>query len=649
MIKLITNQLLLFNDISLGTTEECLDWCKNQQEIEVDTETIKSYLEGGLFTLQLGNKDTQFVIDCTTIDVRLFKHVLEDPNKVKLFWNAKYDMKYFLYFGIHVTNVYDGFLAECILTTGYEDRELSLGACAKSYVGVELDKSIRGILHKEGLTNRVIKYAAEDVMYLGEIKKKQMEKIIQEELEMTLELENKFVEVLAEIEYKGFKIDQIKWLEIEGENKRRLDNQLIVLDQWILDNNIVEYIDNQMDLFSTQKRAKTRIQRGKKVKHLFSSAKDTIKFLKHLGVDTKVVDKKTKKEKDSCEAKHIKKFINQCSFIKPYIAYKEIDKLISTYGKKFLKNLSKVDNRLHSEFWQILDTGRVSSTKPNIQNIPSRGDYGPKLRACFVPEEGNILVINDYSAQEPRVTADKCEDENLINFFLTGDGDIHSMVASKMFTVIEGKEMVVTKSDKKRRDVGKILGLKMDYGGSAYTIKDELGVSEEEAQKFVDAYFNAFPKKRQLFDKAANKLKEKGYLIIDNVTKRRWYADFWNYWKELDNKRPDLEKSDWKVYYILKGKLERNASNYPTQGTSASMSKLAAIRIHREFRKRGWDFIKDAGIVNIVHDEIVTECRVEISEEVAKITQEKMEEAGRVFCPRVPMEAHSDIAPYWRK
>jgi DNA polymerase I len=666
MIKLITNQLTLFNvfspdsGIEKGTVEECLEWCNSQTEIEVDTETTGfDPLLCDVLTLQLGNKDIQFVIDVSTVDIRQFRGPLEDTTKTKLFWNAKFDCKFLMKYGIIVTNVYDGFLAECVLTTGIENRQLSLGANANKYLGKDLDKEVRGLIHKEKLSIRVIKYAAEDVEHLGKIKDLQMAKIIDLGLERTLELENKFIEVLAAIEFKGFKVDRSAWKELIKESETKLISQQAILDQWILNNKEAEaYVDKQMNLFATERVARTRIVKAKKMHYLFSSPKETIEFLKHIGIDTTVQDKKTGKMKDSCEAKHIKKFVKKSSFIPLYIAYKEVEKLLSTYGESFLQNLSPVDGRLHCEFWPILDTGRISSKEPNLQNIPSKGDMGPRIRRCFVPDDGNKLIINDYSAQEPRVTADKCGDPALIDFFLNDGGDIHSLVASKMFTVINGVETEV-KNEKnhpnfKLRQIGKVIGLKLDYGGTAYTLKHDLGGTEAEAQAFIDAYYAAFPLKKQYFNRAIKDAFDKGYILIDSITNRKCFIEYFEHFKALDTRlkeanqyreKPNFTKAEWRDYFMMKGKIERNAMNYPIQGTSASMSKLAAIWIYREFKQKNLK----AWIVNLIHDEIVTECEASIVKEVAQITRRCMEAAGKYFCKTVPMVAESDISDYWRK
>lgn len=247
-----------------------------------------------------------------------------------------------------------------------------------------------------------------------------------------------------------------------------------------------------------------------------------------------------------------------------------------------------------------------------------------------------------------RVLADVCQDENLVNLFLEGDGDTHTLVAEKMFSVIEGKPIKIEKKDP-RRQVGKILNLKLNYGGSAYTVKDDLGVSEEEAQKFIDALEQAFPTKQKYFEKVIKETFDKGYILVDNVTRRKVFIpDFERFRQmQLDAKNPKIvkEKSFWSEYYRFKGTYERASKNYPIQGLSGSMTKLAGIYLYDNLKEL--NLLNNTKIVNLVHDEIVVETTPENTELVSKLVSESMEKAGKVFCKTVPMIAEAVISKYW--
>lgn len=216
MVYLVTtNQELFKSDTyTIITKEEAYNKIAECGVIELDTETTGLDPHTcQIITQQFGTENDQFVIDNKTIDPMYFKPILES-NKLFILQNAKFDLKFFLKLGINIKNVYDTFLVECILTTGLEDRKLGLDALAMKYCGAVLDKSIRGGIHREGLTTRVVKYCADDVTYLKQIMDKQMEQVRKYNLENVVRLENQVTRVFAKMEYTGISINKIKWLEI---------------------------------------------------------------------------------------------------------------------------------------------------------------------------------------------------------------------------------------------------------------------------------------------------------------------------------------------------------------------------------------------------------------------------------------------------
>ncbi len=373
---------------------------------------------------------------------------------------------------------------------------------------------------------------------------------------------------------------------------------------------------------------------------------------KKVGI-TQAQDKKTGKIKHTCEEKNIGKYKKKFSFLKLYFKYKAVAKEVSTYGINFLSNVNKTTGRIHSNYWQIVSTGRISSNNPNLQNIPAKieSDGSQPFRECFRGYKNNILLVADYSQQEPRVTADKCKDPALIEFYLTGDGDTHSMVSSKMFSVIEGKEVIIKKGDP-RRQIGKVLNLKLDYGGSAYTVKDDLNTTETEAQVFINALIKAFPEKKKYFDNTFKKSLQQGYILIDDITKRKSFSEDFETLKKytdvlerMNKNKEDKSGFNWSEFYKIKGKIQRNSQNYPIQGTSGSMTKLAAIYLKRELIKK--QLYEKVWIVNLVHDEIVVETSEKYSKEVSALITLCMEKAGKVFCKTIPMIAETVKSKYW--
>lgn len=312
----------------------------------------------------------------------------------------------------------------------------------------------------------------------------------------------------------------------------------------------------------------------------------------------------------------------------------------------------------------------------NLLNIPAKGKIGEKIRAAFVAKPGYKLIINDFSSQEPKYTADKCGDPALVDFHINGDGDPHSLTANKMFTLMLGEQTNISKDNpyviyrgKKvnARQIGKVVTLKTDYGATAYTVKDDLGESQEVAQTFIDALENAFPLKKKYFEEKIAETFRNGYILIDNITNRKAFIDRWEEFKSLEAEinskrfkekyyylRDTLNEDSFKAtpeykrksyYNKWRSSIERDSKNYPIQGGCAGISKLAGIWMDREFRKRKLD----AYLVNFIYDEWVVECEKSIAQEVAAITQDCMERAGKVFCKTVPMVAIPDISDYWRK
>lgn len=624
-----------------STMEKLIEWLRTKKSIGVDTETegLMNF-KNKVIMLQIGNKEDQWVIDTRCTDVSVLKLFFEDNTISKLFWNAKFDVNFLRFtFGWRVKRIHDCFLAECVLTTGLIGPDRSLKAAAIKYCKKELNKGERGKfvgLNGSAYTLSQINYGAEDVAFLHDIKDAQQKLLDEYDLNISLNLENAFVEVLANVEYSGFKLDKDKWKALARVNDAKYFKALKQLDAYVLSEpKLKRYKDIQIDMFSTE--VETTIE--------WSSPSQVVRLMNSLGIETKIPDKKTGVMKDSVDAKHLSKFKTLFPIIPLYLDYKEHEKNVNTYGDNFLSNINPITGRIHSSFWQVLDTGRISSVGPNLQNIPA----DEETRSCFVSEEGSILTISDYSSQEPRVTADKCLDPSLVEFFTNGDGDMHSLVATKMYTVINGKETIVNKvnENKHLRQIGKILGLKLDYGGSAWTVKDDLGVSQEEAQKFIDAYFAAFPGKKAYFKSAVDQALRDGYILLNTVTKRRSWCDNFEWIKECRANYHTLDKVTRSTYFKRKGSLERNAQNYPIQGTAADMTKTACILIHQTLAACGLSDIIE--IVALVHDEIVTEEPLAYQAQAEEIVKEAMIQAGKLYCKTVSMKVEPNSCLFWQK
>lgn len=444
MIYLVTNNIQLFDneDYVILSKEDAFRTLREHKSIELDTETTGlSEHNCVLLTQQFGIKDKQFVIDNKTIDPLYFKSILEDREREFILQNAKFDLKFFLKYGINIKNVWDTFLAECVLTTGLDDRELGLDALALKYCGITLDKSIRAKIHIEGLTNRVVRYCADDVTYLTKIKEAQEIKLKEFKLENVMDLENKVVRVFAKMEHVGVSINKEKWSEVaklteEGtlEYEKSLDN--IVINEPKLKSFVPRY--TQVNLFGFDERT---------LDINWGSSQQKLKILKTLGFKT-----------ETTGDRFLQVNKNRHPLIKQIIEYNKYNKLASSFGNKFLKFVNKNTNRIHCDIWQILKTGRISVSDPNLNQIPSKGELGKKIRSCFIPKEGYKIVGGDFSGMELRIIAEFSKDPLWLNAFNNGE-DLHSVLCSKTFDIpiTDVKKPFPKKPDITYRDIQKTI------------------------------------------------------------------------------------------------------------------------------------------------------------------------------------------------
>lgn len=662
MIYYITGQTVLENsclpeDMQLASLQDCLDYFKDKLVIQVDTETefckwngnrLPDPYTSNVLCIQLGDNLNQFVIDKNTIDITPLFPLFENESIVKIFCNAFFDLRFFHHWKVNIKNVYDIFLVECILNRGkiLPEGFRSLENMALRYADIQLNKDIRGQIHWRGLDVQVIRYAAEDVAYMEIIQDAQLLELKKHELSVYALWENRYVIDLSRMSYHGFKVNSNSWHKVKLENESKLRKLYDDLEQFVInDPTLARYVD--YTLF------------GNNCKINWRSSKQVIPFLNSIGVETLFRDKKTGIMKDTVDIKQLKKQKHKHSILKIYIEYKEIEKEISTYGEKFLiENLNQVTRRIHSEFFQILDTGRISSNKPNLQNIPASDNEGNPhpLRKCFEADKNNVLIVADYSQQEPRVTADYSQDPYLIDFILNGDGDSHSLISTMISEYLLGEHQVINKKNnpivpkygKKIRDIGKMINLGKDYGKTAFSIKDDLGITQEEAQKLLDIIDATTPEKIKYFKQWQNFVEQNGYVITDNVIGSKTWFPYYNEYLSVKAIPEGLRKKEERSkFYKLKGQMDRFAQNNRIQGTSALITKLAHISINNTFDSKQFEF--KPIIVNCVHDEIVVECNEKDKDLVAKIMQSCMEEAGSYFCKTIPMIAEPEINKQWIK
>ena len=295
--------------------------------------------------------------------------------------------------------------------------------------------------------------------------------------------------------------------------------------------------------------------------------------------------------------------------VEEVLQYRQYAKFRSTYCDGLLKVIAP-DGRIHTSFQMtVTATGRLSSTEPNLQNIPTRTQLGSEFRRMFVPADGCVLVDADYSQIELRLLAHIADDEAMKQAFLTGE-DIHTVTAAQVFGVPSDQ---VTKQ---MRSHAKAVNFGIVYGISAFSLAQDIGVPVYEAKEYIETYFERFPGIRRYMDEVVAQAKERGY--VETLMHRR-------------RALPELTASNFNTRSFG----ERVARNMPIQGTAADVIKLAMVRVDERLHKENLK----AKLILQVHDELIVECPEEEKETVARLLTEEMEGAVHLSVP-LTAEAH---------
>ena len=771
MIYLISNQKSLFktdlySEISFEEAKEAL-W--KLKVIQFDTETMGlDVFTKPLLCYQLGNKENQYVFDQSSYSIVLFKELFESEDVLIIGHNLLFDLRYLYYYNIWPKNVYDTMLAEQIIWLGIERRAIepneyisegykfpylvknrkvapfeeyyefscSLKAVGQNRLGIELDKTVRGMIVKVGLTPQVIQYAGTDVMYLEDIKDSQQIDIDREELQKAVDLENEFVKVLAYIEFCGVKLDINKWKAKMAKDKARLDKTISILNNIVLEyfynhsgntrnkTIIAEHIVDTQWLHTEEDLKKYKIYLHspyKKPKRYYtkpsgidevgllyceeveisypfveqnlqgdlftgfddrphctlnwSSSKQLIPFFEFMGFNVEIFDKKERKKKKSVAAEVIKSQRNiNPELADAYAEFKKAEKVCDSFGEKWLKAINQVTKRIHADFHQIgTTTSRLSSgggdSAVNVQQIPRDAE----TRACFVAEEGNLWISEDYQSQESRLLASVANDAAMLHIYEPGEcADMHALVAYMSYPNIIPRETNIADIAslyKEWRQKAKSIEFCINYGGTDATMVQNNGLDPAEAKEIYAAYMKGFPGVEKYQKYCRKEVIDKGYILMNPVTGHRAHIEDWNNkWVKIRNftRQPGW----WEEYQRMKftepyskevhwlGQWNRNKSdfekasiNYRIQNRGAMCTKLSGILLFKWIVKNNLQNI--VKICLQVHDEWNLECPKEMAEEVASILQQCMEKGAKPFCTRLPLSSDlsrlkdGSIPNYW--
>jgi DNA polymerase-1 len=440
-----------------------------------------------------------------------------------------------------------------------------------SLLGPEKDEILEGLCRQLESVRRLYELLNPKIDQLGLRK-------LYEEIELPL------VPVLADMELAGIKVDRAMLQKMSGTMEKQLSD---------LTNRIYQSAGMEFNINSTKQLGEVLFEK--------------------LNLPNK---KKTRKTGGySTEQAVLEELAQTYELPKLILEYRQVAKLKSTYVDALPALINSKTGRVHTSFNQTgAATGRLSSSDPNLQNIPIRSELGKLIRGAFVPERGNLLISADYSQVELRVLAHLSEDPVLVNAFNAGE-DIHDRTAREVFSEAE----LQNAAECRRR--AKVINFGIVYGLSAFGLSQNLGISREEAQAFIDAYFRRYCGVRAWLDKTLEDVRRQGYV-------RTLFGRI--------RQIPDILSRDYNLRHFA----ERTAVNSPIQGTAADIIKIAMIRIHRALQSRHLS----AKILLQVHDELVLEVPEAEAEATRNVVKEEMEGAAGL---RVPLKVELNVADNW--
>ena len=629
MIYFISNTQSISSSFKSATIEDVVEYCKDKEVLGVDTETEGfDFTSKKMIMFQIGDANNQYIIDTRFISIEPLRDIMESSEIIKIFHNAKFDYKFIKkWSGITCEGIYDTFLVELVISCG-KSLGYGLKDLCERYLNVTLNKEVRNLfigLTGQPFTDDQIIYGAKDVEYLCKIKDLQLPTIQQYKLENVVALENEVVKSFADMEYNGLDLDAEEWKKLEDLNADKSDLLLINLDLMLTEDHrlkkfVAKYI--QADMF-------TNIKDIRKVNVKWTSPKQVLKVFQTL------IPKL-----DNVNGKEMYKYRFKFDIINTYVEYKEAMKLCTSYGDAFFKNL-KGDNKIHTNFHQILDTGRVSSSKPNMQQIP--GDN--RFRNCFIAPKGWSFVSADYSSQELNVIAFGSKDPVWLKALEEGQ-DLHSTCAELVYgdqwltsgeddcAYLSRKAKCNCPTHKKLRTNVKTINFGLAYGMGPNKLADTLNISIDDAKLLIEEYFKAFPAIKGFLEKLGNFGKKYGYIkTFPPYNRKRWFTNW--YPRIWDNKSSSMEL----------GSIERASKNTPIQGASADMTKKALILI-RDYISL-YDF--PAKIVMTVHDQIDTICKNDQIKNWSIIIKQLMEEAALEIVTNGLLKAEVSVSKCWEK
>ena len=523
--------------------------------------------------------------------VNEFKEVLENPTTLKVGQNIKYDMTVLSNYGVEVQGpMFDTMIAHYVLQPELRHNMDYLAEIYLHYQTIHIEELIGSKGKNQGnmrdlSPEAVCNYACEDADITLQLKE-----VLEKELKdngadrLFYDIEMPLVPVLAYMERNGVCVDT----EALKETSRHFTARMKQIEE-----EVHQMAGMEFNISSPKQVGEV----------LFDKLKITDKA------------KKTKTGQYVTSEEVLESLKNKHQIVEKILDYRGLKKLLSTYIDALPQLINPRTGKIHTSFNQtVTATGRLSSSNPNLQNIPIRNEDGKEIRKAFIPEEGCEFFSADYSQIELRIMAHLSGDKNMIEAFQEGD-DIHASTASKVYKI--GLDEVT----REQRSKAKTANFGIIYGISVFGLAERMNVPRSEAKELIEGYFQTYPQVKEYMDMSIAKARENGY--IETIFGRKRFL-------------PDISSHN----AVVRGYAERNAINAPIQGSAADIIKVAMINIYRRFK----DENIHSKMILQVHDELNFSVYPEEKEKVQHIVIEEMEKA---YAMQVPLRADCGWGSNW--
>ena len=579
-------------------TEEIIKLIKEQKELIFYISTEEDKNENKIIKEKItgisvyNNKENEsYYLDLDEKQVLEFKEILENKEIKKVSTDLTKIYILLRQVGIEIKGIdYDISIATYILNP--TNNKLKIENLIEQYLEIDVSKYINKEENQqinlfESIEKDNSKQEKEKYMLyayaISEIRKMTLRKLKEtNSLELFTNIDMPTIEVLSDMQWNGIYLDEDELNEFGKELTKKIETITKI---------IYEMAGEEFNINSPKQLGeilfeKMKLPVIKKTKSGYSTDVDVLEKLK-----------------------------KEDPIIEQILEYRQLNKLNSTYIEGLKPYINSKTKRIHSFFHQsITATGRISSTEPNLQNIPTRFELGKRIRKAFKPEEGKVYIDADYSQIELRVLAAISEDNHMIEAFIEGQ-DIHKQAASKVF------KTPIDEVTKEQRSNAKAVNFGIVYGISDFGLAGQLGISRKKAKQYIEEYLEQYSGIKKFMDNITEEAKEQGY--VETLFHRRRYI-------------PELKSNN----YMVRQFGARVAMNTPIQGTAADIMKIAMIKVYNEIKNKKLK----SKIVLQVHDEMMIEVPKEEIEEVKQILKKSMETATKL---KVPLIADISVANNW--